>query len=57
MRELFLAFSLRRIRPCGVPFCAVVVAQYLLYRLFVRALPSLGSALTALQLTLQLRPQ
>jgi hypothetical protein len=52
MRELFLASSLRCIRPGGLQFCAVVVAHYLLYRLLIHALPSLSDALTALPLTL-----
>ncbi|MGP0027834.1 MAG: hypothetical protein ACLPKE_31410 [Streptosporangiaceae bacterium] len=52
MRELFLAFSLRCIRPGGLQFCAVVVAHYLLYRLLIHALLSLGDALTVLPLTL-----
>jgi hypothetical protein len=57
MRELLLAFPLRRIRPGALLLCAVVIAHELLYRLLVHALPSLGDALTALPLTLQLRPQ
>jgi len=54
VRELFLPFSLRCIRPDGLPFCAIVFAHYLLYRLLVHALPSLRDALTALSLMLQL---
>jgi hypothetical protein len=57
VRELFLALSLRSISPGGLPLCAVVIAHYLLYRLLVHALTSLGDVLTALPLTLQLRPQ
>jgi hypothetical protein len=54
VRELFLAFSIRCIRPRALPFCVVVIAHYLLYQLLVRAVLSPGRALTALPLTLQL---
>lgn len=57
VRELFLAFLLCRIRPGGLPFCPVMIAQYLRYRLGIHALPRMRGALTALPLTLQLRSQ
>jgi hypothetical protein len=55
--KLFLAFPLHCVCAGSLPFRTVVVTHYLLDRLLVHALLSVGGALTALSLTLQLRPQ